>query len=120
MCFSVNHVLDLETFHHKLLSALPTLPVDFESHLDRLLDCCADVFNARACVPRLSFLNMRVMLPDLTFAQSQLDLDNLEKAEAAFEAEAAREYNFEESPALGWLRRRPWALNCGVSKAAAE
>jgi hypothetical protein len=36
------------------------------------------------------------MLLDLTFEKLQLDLDNLEQAERAFEAEAARGYSFEE------------------------
>lgn len=88
--------LDLETFHRQFLSALPAFPVDFESDLDKLVGCCADVLGARVCVPQLSFLTMRVMPPDLTFEKLQWDLETLEKAEAAYEAEAAKEYNFEK------------------------
>ena len=89
--------LDLETFHRQFLSSLPAFPVDFQSDVDRLVDCCADVINAKGCVPRLNFLLVPAMLSDnFTFEKLQLDLDNLEKAEVAFEAEAAREYPFEE------------------------
>ena len=65
---------------------------------DILCDCCVDVIAARNCVPRLSFLTMRVMPPDLTFKQLQWDLETLEKAEAAFEIESAKEYDFTPTP----------------------
>ena len=61
---------------------------------DILCDCCVDVIAARNCVPRLSFLTMRVMPPDLTFKQLQWDLETLEKAEAAFEIESVQRVRF--------------------------
>jgi hypothetical protein len=76
---------------------LITFPADFERGLDRLIDCCCpDVVAAKACVPHLSWLHMRVLPADFSLERLQWDLEALEKAEAAFEAEAAREYNFEE------------------------
>ena len=41
---------------------------------------------------------MRIMPPDLTFEQLQWDLEALEKAETAFEAEASSEYDFTPIP----------------------
>jgi hypothetical protein len=38
------------------------------------------------------------MPPDLTFKQLQWDLETLEKAEAAFEIESAKEYDFTPTP----------------------
>jgi hypothetical protein len=73
--------------------------VDYESDLDKLAGCCPDVANAKACVPRLNFMVAPIMLSqNFTFAQLQLDLDNLKKAEDAYEAESARKYDFEEPP----------------------
>ena len=66
-------------------------PVD---DLDKLVGCAPDVLAARACVPRVTFLTMRVLPPDFTFEQLQWDLDTIEKAEAAYQAELGREYDF--------------------------
>jgi hypothetical protein len=51
---------------------------------------------ARNAIYRAILVAVSAMLPDLTFEKLQLDLDNLEKAEAAYETEANREYDFEE------------------------
>lgn len=86
--------LDLATFHQRFSNSLHSFPVDFESELDQLIDCCPDVVNARACLPRLGYLEARHLPPDLTLKQLQHDLDSLEQAERAYEAEAAATYDF--------------------------
>lgn len=88
--------LDLEMFHRAFSSSLPGIPVDFASDVDKLVVCCSDVAAARNCIPHLTFLPMRNVPPDLTLQQLTWDLDNLERAEAAYQAEANREYNFDE------------------------
>jgi hypothetical protein len=84
--------LDQETFIRTLPSGFP---VDFETSLDRLVACCPDVVNARACIPQFSFLGRSAMPADLTSEKLTWDLNTLKTAEEAFEVEAAREYNFE-------------------------
>jgi len=84
--------LDHETFIRTFPSGFP---VDFESSLDRLINCCPDVINARACIPQFSFLARSVMPEDLTFEKLTWDLNTLERAEVASQAEADRQYDFE-------------------------
>jgi hypothetical protein len=90
--------LDLESFHRSFSNSLYSFPVDFESDLDRLIECCPDVIAARACTPRLNIVVVPsiVSRKSFTFEQLQVDLDTLKKAEEAFELESAREYDFEE------------------------
>jgi len=84
--------LDHETFIRTFPSGFP---VDFESGLDKLVGCAPDVINARACIPQFSFLGRSALPANLTFQQLQLDLDALERAEVAYQAEADRQYDFE-------------------------
>ena len=73
--------------------------MDFESELDQLIDCCSDVINARACVPLLIWTNNPVQDKwGLTIERIEEDVARLKDAEAAYEAEAAKEYTFTPAP----------------------
>ena len=81
--------------HDAFVRAFPSLPVDFETSLDRVVACCPDVINARACIPHFRFLGRSALPADLTFEKLQWDLNTLEKAEEAFQIESNRQHNFE-------------------------
>ena len=91
--------LDLETFHRRFNNSLHSFPVDFESELDQLIDCCSDVINARACVPLMIWtINPVQDKWGLTIERIEEDVARLNDAEAAYEAETAKEYDFTPAP----------------------
>jgi hypothetical protein len=57
-----------------------SIPVDFESELDQLIDCCADLIND----------------PSEHERQARDAIFGVEEAERAYQVELVREYDFEE------------------------
>jgi RNAse (barnase) inhibitor barstar len=92
--------LDVESFHRQFTSSLRSFPIDYETDLDQLADCCPDVINSKACVPLLVWTNNPVVGDKwgLTIERIEEDIARLKDAETAYEAEAAKEYDFTPAP----------------------
>ena len=87
--------LDIDSFRSALISGGYFMSTNI---LSTLCENTPDVMAARQCKPRFVWaINARHDGTGLTLGRLQEDVERLSENEAAYEAEAGREYSFEES-----------------------